>query len=597
MDAFVRVGRLIGPQDAERLRAAMLTVFAEIEPEPRPDDVVSFTPSRPNGYSEWLRDGLATTLLLLALWSEIAQVNLGGESGQAFANRTLSKLPGLRTDPRLLTSLRDELPLLAEAAPDPLLSALEQMLEGDGHAILPIFNEHPGWLHPTSEHTGVLWALETLAWDPDYFRRAVMVLARLAAIDPGGRLGNRPANSLAEILVLWQPNTNASSTQRLAALDEIARTCPNVGWKLILTLLPSEYGVSSPTAKPKLREAGAADRPAVTYRELWANQAVVSERAIVLAGHNFDRWMELVPRIASFAPPHRNGALAALDDTLSALNGAERKTLWAKVRDQVARHERFKSASWALPEQELASLRSISEKYAPTDPISAVVTLFDDQSDYLSQGNQRRASALRLLFADGGPEAVLRLAAEARVPYLIVDAAGSAGFSELQVAELLSLSFDRDPNSSFTIGLSGLYRKVAGADLAEAWLQKVMEEKGASAEVVGRLFQPWPDRRETWNAVRHFGPEVTAAFWKRRSPHYLTGPRSELLRFLLTFLRYGRAVEAIQSSLERINEVPSKLILVSVRGIHCICGDSGETFDVDGQESSEVRSRSLEISE
>jgi hypothetical protein len=37
--------------------------------------------------------------------------------------------------------------------------------------------------------------------------------------------------------------------------------------------------------------------------------------------------------------------------------------------------------------------------------------------------------------------------------------------------------------------------------------------------------------------------------------------------------------------------------LVSVRGlldsreslvIHCICGDSGETFDVDGQESSEV---------
>src|SRR5271170_439237 len=44
--------------------------------------------------------------------------------------------------------------------------------------------------------------------------------------------------------------------------------------------------------------------------------------------------------------------------------------------------------------------------------------------------------------------------------------------------------------------------------------------------------------------------------------------------------------------------------LVSVRGfldsreslvIHCICGDSGETFDVDGQESSEVRSRSLDV--
>jgi len=128
-------------------------------------------------------------------------------------------VPGLRTDPRLLTSLRNELPLLAEAAPDPLLSALEQSLGGDGDLIRPIFNEQAGWIFPTSKHTGVLWALETLAWDPVYFRRAVLVLARLVAIDPGGRLGNRPFQSLTEIFVLWNPNTNASSAQRLNALD------------------------------------------------------------------------------------------------------------------------------------------------------------------------------------------------------------------------------------------------------------------------------------------------------------------------------------------------------------------------------------------
>jgi hypothetical protein len=38
--------------------------------------------------------------------------------------------------------------------------------------------------------------LEALAWHPDYFRRAILVLARRAAIDSGGRLANRPANSL-----------------------------------------------------------------------------------------------------------------------------------------------------------------------------------------------------------------------------------------------------------------------------------------------------------------------------------------------------------------------------------------------------------------
>jgi AI-2E family transporter len=61
-----------------------------------------------------------------------------------------------------------------------------------------------------------------------------------------------------------------------------------------------------------------------------------------------------------------------------------------------------------------------------------------------------------------------------------------------------------------------------------------------------------------------------------------------------------------QATPQKRDEAQYPSPLVSVRGlldsreslvIHCICGDSGETFDVDGQESSEVRSRSLEISE
>src|SRR5262252_1829593 len=277
MDAFVRVGPLIGAHQAALLRSAMLKVFADLEPEPKPEDEVSLFQERPSCYSDWLREGLTTTLLLFAVWGEIAGVNLGGTSGQDFANQVLKDLPGLNSNPRLLMSLRDELPMLAEAAPDPLLVALERLLEGDGRAILPIFEERPGLLHAVFHHSGVLSALETLAWDPTYFRRAVLILAKLASIDPGGELGNRPDRSLAEIFVLWNPNTNAPSAQRLSAIDEITKAFPAVGWELVLTLLPSFSGVSTPTAKARLREAGAADRPAVTYAELWANQAAVAE--------------------------------------------------------------------------------------------------------------------------------------------------------------------------------------------------------------------------------------------------------------------------------------------------------------------------------
>jgi hypothetical protein len=158
MDAFIRVGTLIGPEEVSRLREAMLSVFGRIEPEPNPEELALFAPRAPAGHSDWLKDGLATTLLLFAVWSVPAEVNLGTENGQEFANRILADIPGLGSDPRILTSLKNELPLLAEAAPDPLLSALERMLEGTGEAILPIFEATKGLLFASYSHTGVLWA-------------------------------------------------------------------------------------------------------------------------------------------------------------------------------------------------------------------------------------------------------------------------------------------------------------------------------------------------------------------------------------------------------------------------------------------------------
>jgi hypothetical protein len=569
MDAFIRIGTLIGPVEAQRLREAMLSVFGRVDPDVKPDDEVLFVTRGPTGHSEWLKDGLATTLLLFAVWSGPAEVNLGSESGQDYANRLLVDLPGLRSDPRVLTSLKNELPLLAEAAPDPLLSALEHMLEGTGELIRPIFDERKGFFSPSYNHTGVLWALETLAWDPDYFRRAVLILARLAEIAPDIRLVNTPANSLAEIFVLWNPNTNASSVQRLSALKEIASSCPEVGWKLVRTLLPNLLASSMATPKPKLREAGASDRPAVTYRELWENQAAVAELAINLAGESANRWIELIRSINTFAPAERSLATAALDRLMSRTSGDRLKRLWSKVRDEAARHQRFKSAAWALPPDQLAPFLELVAKYAPSDPITPVATLFDewtlDQTNDIAKSNEERAAAVLRLYNAAGPEAVLRLAAEAKVPYLVIEAIGGANFEAHQMEQLLSMGFAQAPGSAVTINLAGLHRHLAGARPAEAWLRGAVAADDAN--LIADLLQSWPDDLDTWNTVRRFGGKVVAAYWSRHSPRFLTGSRRTLLRSLLMQLRYGRAVEAIQSSLNRIAEVPTRLLLRMLDGV------------------------------
>ena len=569
MDAFVRAGQFISAQNVALLREAMLKVFGQLEPDSDPDAVVRFTSPNPTGYSEWLRDGLATALLLLAVWSVPAEVNLGGETGQEFANRVLNDLPGLRTDPRVLTSLKSELPLLAEAAPDPLLGALEHMLEGDGALIRPIFNEHEGFLHPTYKHTGVLWALETMAWDPEYFRRAVLALARVAAIDPGVKIGNTPANSLAEIFVLWHPNTNASSARLLSALHEITQSFPEVGWKLVTTLLPSWHRASRSTAKPKIREAGASDRGPITNRELWENEAAVARLAVNLASDDKSRWLHLLPRIYAFAPLERQIAIEGLDQAMSKADSESLSRLWGKLRDEIARHEHFNSADWALPRDQLAPFQALAAKYAPSDPIMPVAALFDARAlDYdLTKGSQERRAALLRLYHDVGPDAVLRLAGSAKVPYLVIEAISGAGLTAVQIEDLLSRSLREDLGSSLTLGLAGIFRQMVGAKDAEVWLRSAAADGGFDVEAISTLLQAWPDGRETWSAVRRFGPECVTAYWTRRPPSYLTGTRRALLQRNLMFLRFGRAVEAIQSSLNRINEVPTELLFRMLDGV------------------------------
>jgi hypothetical protein len=81
MDAFVCVGPLIDEEQAARLRAAMLEVFSALEPQVDPDDVIGINRPNPTGYSEWLRDGLATSFLLFAVWGHTANVSLGARSG------------------------------------------------------------------------------------------------------------------------------------------------------------------------------------------------------------------------------------------------------------------------------------------------------------------------------------------------------------------------------------------------------------------------------------------------------------------------------------------------------------------------------------
>ena len=569
MDAFVRAGHRIDSEIAGRLKAAMVKVFGHVDLNDGDPSLTSFAREERPHYSVWLREGLATTLLLLAVWGKLAGVNLGGQSGQAFADATFRDIPNLASDHRLWESLRAELPLLAEAAPRPFLFALEACLECE--AITPLLEEKEGLLFPVSRLPPLLWALETTAWDPEHFRPAVELLARLAEVARPGRSGNTAVNSLREIFLLWNPNTNALLDQRLGALDEMTIRHPAVAWDLLVALLPRLHGFSTSTAKPRLREGGAADRPPMPMSEYQRGQAEVVARAIAAAGDDPARWTVLARALGDFAPAERREALAQLDDLLSRLlpNAAE---LWKALRDEVAKHERFPSAQWALPGAELAPWRALVLKYAPADRVDQAAFQFDTASfeDYRDEAaaEAKRVGIVRELLASDGLEAVVRLGSLSRLPFLVVRAFAALNPEADQVRRALVTSVTADPTSSVAVSFSGLFRTQVGLDPAAEILTNLLAQGTIDATGAVALLAAWPDTPDTWMTSRRLGAGVEDAYWARHGLYYdKDAPKRTFLRALVHLRRAGHAVAAVESASQRLADVPSRLLLALLQEV------------------------------
>ncbi len=136
---------------------------------------------------------------------------------------------------------------------------------------------------------------ERLAWHPDYLGRATSVLAKLARLDPGGKLANRPINSLHEIFLCWHPQTLAELDQRLEVLDLIRAREPQVAWALLNSLLPKALGDTAlPTAKPQWRDWSRDPTPQVTYAELFRAEREIVTRLLADVGTVGQRWQDLI---------------------------------------------------------------------------------------------------------------------------------------------------------------------------------------------------------------------------------------------------------------------------------------------------------------
>lgn len=559
----------------ERFRVAAMTVLGERDPAldlPPDKRMYAALEGKAWLHSDSLRRGITEVLRLIALNSEHLEKIEGGFYAQQFVNDILRDLPGLALDYQTLASLDSLLPDLAEAAPDPFLSALETLSAGDGSKLSPIFEGGDDVMFGKTYYLGMLRGLEVLAWDPDYLLRVSQLLARLAELDPGGKLTNRPINSLVHVFLPWRPQTNAGQSARHAAIEKVCQTHPSIAWPLLSGLLPSGHAISFSAAEPQWREMGASQRPTPTYGSLHEDTEFVVGRALEVADTDPTRWKRLLDAaVSQHNAPLLDRVLAALLEHAPQLRAQRQdREVWEALSALSSRHRVFAKAAWAMPEAMIKKLEAAALSLQPEDPISLHRHLFNtsiieriDEAETFEQRQQRSERARDDAMAEVaqlGFDAIMELARQVKSPGLMGSSIVRVLGADRAADFVLAAFAEPEPVAWVAMQVIGAGAHEFGVAWGSATLERV-RSAGATEAQIARLLTLWNDSPELFALVNAQTPELRANYWQLRDVYVRHEDEALVERAVSQMLEHGRAIDLISFVGARLKKHDSEQLL------------------------------------
>ncbi|MGA7730569.1 MAG: NB-ARC domain-containing protein [Chloroflexia bacterium] len=560
-DAWSLLSRYLTRDDMERFEMIVLDVLGEknpaleLEPSQR---IMAGLLGKTLACSGLLREGLADTVALMGARSESTHWS-NVMTSQDRSNRIVQQLLARANDDwHIWSSLSYLLRSLAEAAPNEFLRQVEVGLNGTNPPLSNLFEDKDAdLLSSSSAHTGLLWSLELLAWKPDYLSRVAVCLATLTRLDPGGKLSNRPINSLRDIFLPWYPCTTATSEQRLRVLDTLRSREPVIAWRLMNLLLPKSHDHTSPTAKPRWREWVPEQEPSVTFGDLWAMEREFVQRMISDARTDGQRWTDLIEHIDDVQPEQRDAIIAGLlAIDLAACPSMDRLAIWSALRSLISRHRRYPDAAWAMPRDVVDRLLEVYKHFEPAKLIEKYTYLFvlvpeiidSFGEDWLARQtaiSAAREEAVEALYEQGGLSLLLEFSGH-------VEQSGELGFvlgkSDLLGAEegiLINQTLGVRDASLSLVGRGFVMGRVQ----TEGW--EWVTSKAAdiatlipSIERQAEFFSSLPFDGRTWDLLETASPDLQRTYWSHVRPRKV--PTTDCKRAVEDLLTYGRPHIALE---------------------------------------------------
>ncbi|MBI5037748.1 MAG: hypothetical protein HZC01_03555 [Candidatus Kerfeldbacteria bacterium] len=517
---------------AGQLTADILTAFSsastqaleELHPkyELSPDErwMAAFH-SKIRQYSPHLRMGLAETLVRMSVFGDKAPIAL---SAPQVAQQAVRNILSATTSWQGWASIQDITPLLAEAAPVTFLEAVEQVIATHPEIVTELFKDEGQSLFGECKHAGLLWALESIAWDPQYFERVVALLVDLAKLDPGGQWVNRPLNSLKDLFLPQYPQTHAGPTARLSAFETLIQRDAQLAWQIAYSYF--DRGIISASHQYQWRDAGGERRGlepesnenyAAYLTGLWPKAKALAAMPInvIQALDDFTR-----------LPPDFREQVASVLLSMNAeeLSLDDRLRLLEKVREALNWINSYGKEEY---QESIPKLKEILQRFEPDDVIERVGWLLKSPWPRLPEGTTKdydadeehvaalQQQAARELLDSIDIEAILSFAKTTEYTGVVGTAIGRAIKDDEEDQRVLSqLIKGALPTQAREVtGYAAQRIRIAGIHWIDRQIAYLKTVGVATPEVIALMLLGLPEQASTWEKVAAFGIEVEKAYW------------------------------------------------------------------------------------
>ena len=558
VDALYAAHRALTKEDLENFLFAAELVLSEQDPAlelPEDKRWAANLYGKSRNHSSALRQGLCDTLVLLAVHGNAL---VGERLGIDLEARVSGVVRRLLTPSAASTwlSQKNDLPQYAEAAPDTFLSIVEEDLNSEGSKVAALFAPADTGILGDCPRSGILWALELLAWKPERLVRVTTILAKLCAWQIDDNWANKPMGTLKSIFRFWMPQTAASLDQRNWALERLTKKFPEVGWQVCADQLDPSSTLGNYSNKPRWRTNAYDAGEVTTVGEAQQGHRKAVELALDWSAHDEHTLGDLVERLETLSPDHRNRVwelIAAWNDTgpTDSQKAALRERIRRCALTRRSRHRDIDDAERECARQAYAVLES-------QHPVARHQWLFlsqwvdesadeleDEQLDYEEREERiarQRRDALQEVWTQSGLDGVKELCQSGNASRVVgwhmaeicTRVQQAADFLQDILAEQLSDLRDKCEQC-----ITGFLAKLDLRD-RDGVLAKLLARLGSDDDARIRLLCCAPFDGGTWQHVDRLSKGLKRRYWEEVNPHWGPHDASAIATFVDELLKVDR---------------------------------------------------------